>query len=228
MNKVCEFCGANFESRRISTRFCSKECADRSRNIYKREQKQLRNEKLMLEFIRLYKTGKIDKEIAVKIGKSKTWCCQMRVKLGLPRQGLKKLQQKEAHKQDLAQMEVRFCKKCGTFFYPIRLNQIFCSTKCQRNLYNQSNDIKRKRLKDMSAADIPLDEVYRKYNGICYLCGGKCDFDDYEWVNGHKNVHGNYPSREHVIPLSKGGSHTWDNVKLAHIRCNSSKGVRCG
>lgn len=35
---------------------------------------------------------------------------------------------------------------------------------------------------------------------------------------------GDYPSVDHVIPLSKGGTHTWDNVKLAHKRCNSKKG----
>ena len=26
---------------------------------------------------------------------------------------------------------------------------------------------------------------------------------------------------DHLVPLSKGGTHTWTNVKLAHHRCNS-------
>lgn len=29
---------------------------------------------------------------------------------------------------------------------------------------------------------------------------------------------------EHVIPLCKGGTHTWDNVRPAHASCNFSKG----
>lgn len=29
-----------------------------------------------------------------------------------------------------------------------------------------------------------------------------------------------YPTIDHVIPLSKGGSHTWDNVKVACGECN--------
>ena len=33
----------------------------------------------------------------------------------------------------------------------------------------------------------------------------------------------NYPSIDHVIPVSKGGTHTWDNVKLAHRHCNTMK-----
>jgi len=29
---------------------------------------------------------------------------------------------------------------------------------------------------------------------------------------------------EHILPISKGGTHTWDNVAPAHYRCNLAKG----
>lgn len=29
---------------------------------------------------------------------------------------------------------------------------------------------------------------------------------------------------EHALPISKGGTHTWDNVYPAHYRCNLDKG----
>ena len=29
---------------------------------------------------------------------------------------------------------------------------------------------------------------------------------------------------EHIIPLSRGGTHTWDNTVPAHARCNFRKG----
>ena len=32
-----------------------------------------------------------------------------------------------------------------------------------------------------------------------------------------------YPSIDHIIPVSRGGTHTWDNVQLAHRYCNSIK-----
>ncbi|WP_158070491.1 HNH endonuclease [Streptomyces luteocolor] len=34
------------------------------------------------------------------------------------------------------------------------------------------------------------------------------------------------PSLDHVIPLSRGGSHRRDNVQLAHLRCNLRKNNR--
>lgn len=29
---------------------------------------------------------------------------------------------------------------------------------------------------------------------------------------------------EHIVPISRGGTHTWDNVAPAHYKCNMSKG----
>jgi len=29
---------------------------------------------------------------------------------------------------------------------------------------------------------------------------------------------------EHIVPISKGGTHTWDNVAPAHAKCNFEKG----
>jgi len=34
------------------------------------------------------------------------------------------------------------------------------------------------------------------------------------------------PSIDHVIPISHGGAHSWDNVQLAHVVCNVRRGAR--
>ena len=55
------------------------------------------------------------------------------------------------------------------------------------------------------------------------ICGRPCDYEDYT-VDGDIFIAGNwYPSIDHVIPVSKGGRHSWDNVKLAHRLCNTVK-----
>lgn len=66
---------------------------------------------------------------------------------------------------------------------------------------------------------ITLKRVRAKYNDVCQICG--LLVDDSAIENGH--IKRLYPTIDHIIPLSKGGSHTWDNVRLAHMSCNAGK-----
>lgn len=34
------------------------------------------------------------------------------------------------------------------------------------------------------------------------------------------------PTIDHILPISRGGSHTWDNVKTAHLGCNQRKNCK--
>ena len=61
-------------------------------------------------------------------------------------------------------------------------------------------------------SDITLAGVYKKDHGICYLC--------------HLFVPAKQASMEHVIPFAKGGTHTHDNIRLSHLKCNLRKGDR--
>lgn len=74
--------------------------------------------------------------------------------------------------------------------------------------------------------DITLQKVFDKDNGICYLCGKLCNKDDIQQIEGRWVVGPTYPSIEHVIPLSRGGKHSWGNVRLAHMKCNLKKGSK--
>lgn len=71
--------------------------------------------------------------------------------------------------------------------------------------------------------DITLEKLYNRDRGICALCGEHCNYDDYILKDKTFIAGNDYPSIDHIKPLSKGGSHTWDNVQLAHKRCNSIK-----
>jgi len=39
-------------------------------------------------------------------------------------------------------------------------------------------------------------------------------------------THNLYPSIDHIVPISKGGSHTMDNVQVAHRICNGKKSAK--
>jgi len=52
-------------------------------------------------------------------------------------------------------------------------------------------------------------EVFRRDSHTCQYCGST-----------------KHLTLDHVLPRSKGGTHTWDNVVAACERCNSAKGDR--
>ena len=66
---------------------------------------------------------------------------------------------------------------------------------------------------------ISLKALIKRDKGICQICGAPTNEDDL--INGH--IGRMYPTLDHIIPLSKGGTHTWDNVQLAHMACNAGK-----
>lgn len=66
--------------------------------------------------------------------------------------------------------------------------------------------------------DISIRKLIERDGNKCYLCNNETTFE----VN---HTHNKYPTIEHVIPIAKGGTHSWDNVKVACRECNINKGV---
>lgn len=123
------------------------------------------------------------------------------------------------------QIEFAVCRQCGALFPLSGGRKIFCSDECMRKYGNSQGSYKRdKRIKERTKdKDITLEKLYERDGGRCYLCGCKCDWDDCEREGGAFIAGDKYPSIEHVVPLSKGGEHSWENVKLACRRCNYLK-----
>lgn len=66
---------------------------------------------------------------------------------------------------------------------------------------------------------ITLKKLIERDKGICQICGQPIDEKD---IKG-RHIRSKYPTLDHIIPLSKGGTHTWDNIQLAHMKCNGGK-----
>lgn len=116
------------------------------------------------------------------------------------------------------------CTVCGSQFTPIRVNQEFCSKACREKNYNTLNPDYgsakrgryRARLANAEHKPYSATEIFQRDGWRCGICGGK--------VNKKKK----YPdplsaSIDHIIPLSRGGCDTEDNVQLSHLKCNVSK-----
>lgn len=139
---------------------------------------------------------------------------------------LKAEKKKTAKKLKANQIGIKFCEECNLAIIPN--NRKVCD-ECKRKAQRANEDRKatKRRLKIKESkfdSDITVEETFKRYKGICYLCGKPCDWNDYKIVNGNKVVGGKYPTREHVLALANGGTHTWDNVRLACHACNSKKG----
>lgn len=136
-------------------------------------------------------------------------------------------QKKKAERFSRSQLiSMRTCVECGELFIPKSKSNIRCSSACIRKGLNRSADA---RLNENNVVDkdITLTKLYKRDNGICYLCGRKCNWNDYlTRSNGVVIAGDEYPSIEHVVPLSKGGLHCWDNVMLACRGCNTKKNAK--
>lgn len=143
-----------------------------------------------------------------------------------------KEKRKSSHKLKQNQIGFKFCGDCGLSI--ILSNRQLCDdclAKHQleiRKEQNRNKEINRRTKEQNCKRDkgITLKKVYIRDNGICYLCGRVCDWNDYKIVNDAFIVGGSYPTIEHVLALCNGGTHTWDNIKLACHACNTKKGRR--
>lgn len=63
---------------------------------------------------------------------------------------------------------------------------------------------------ECTLTDEDWEKLLLQSNGFCYYCGKPHQLREL--------------TIDHVIPMSKGGGHTRDNVVMACIKCNASKG----
>lgn len=129
------------------------------------------------------------------------------------------------NRSSLKEVKISKCKTCDSVYRSTR-NKVYCSIRCANKAHEMKKAIKRRKMEQNGVVDhsITLDKLIKRENKLCYICGDECDSNDFTISSkGHFIVGKNYPSIEHVIPIAKGGTHTWDNVKLAHHHCNSIK-----
>lgn len=147
---------------------------------------------------------------------------------------IKKRQQEQEDRRRLRELKTKehekklqkICIECGKEFKANTIGAKICSDVCRRKRNNRLREIhRRNKLKENGIVDytISLTRLIKRDKGICKLCGRKVDTKDYEIKNNAFIAKKAYPSIDHIVPVSKGGMHTWDNVQLAHHKCNSIK-----
>ena len=78
---------------------------------------------------------------------------------------------------------------------------------------------RRARMKNQFVEDVDANVVYERDGWICQLC-----LHPVSKIADKRIV--DVASLDHIIPLSKGGEHSYKNTQLAHLSCNVRKGNR--
>lgn len=120
------------------------------------------------------------------------------------------------------------CEYCSNHFVnsDVRKKRKFCSFNCYlsaigvsknntKRYYNNTHIVRAKKY-NVKYEYIDIENIFNSDKWICKICGSTVDkFKPYP--------HPLSASLDHIIPLSKGGTHTIDNVQLSHLKCNLQK-----
>lgn len=243
-NRTCDFCGVEFIAHRKDKQFCSKICKDRARhNLNKEPYKKIciicGNEfETYREAVKCCSSECTKKNCRNNSNRSRPGRRDSRYKYTWDEYIAKRKAEAEERKAQKAKLKNLWdfiqiieekvdkeCIVCGGIYHSKYQGSRFCSEDCRR-YYNNRHKDKRISKDKIIDKDITLKKLFKRDNGKCWICGGDCDWND-TFINdlGNKRYGPAYPSKDHVIPVARGGFESWDNVRLAHLKCNIEKSV---
>jgi endogenous inhibitor of DNA gyrase (YacG/DUF329 family) len=132
----------------------------------------------------------------------------------------------------------KFCKHCGKSIALDGTNRVSCSEYCKQevlrkwakrsyekrfkngkgqNLSRKQSYEKRAKKHGVKIVDFDPNEIFIRDNWICHVCKKKVD-NETSWPSP------DYPTLDHIKPMSLGGDHSPENVACCHLSCNISKG----
>ena len=154
-------------------------------------------------------------------------CVELERKARITKQDIERAERKrriDINKvRNAKQIRLVACALCGEIFTTVDTRRVYCSDECRRrsNMSTRSSD-DRLNKSNIVDRDITLEKLYTRDKGVCQICGGRCDYNDYRYnENGIFIAGEKYPSKDHIVELCNGGKHSWDNIRLAHRGCNS-------
>lgn len=112
------------------------------------------------------------------------------------------------------------CIECEAIFTPILGARNYCSYECSNRHTRRTHKARRRAWeKGRGLVDeINPYKIFIRDRWMCRACG----------CSAPRELRGSYdpcaPELDHVVPLSKGGSHTMDNLQLLCRKCNGKKG----
>jgi hypothetical protein len=206
----CEVCGKEFQHRGGANRCCSRECGWK---IQKRTGESNDWEHFWF------------RDCAI-CGDRLVTSRRLRVICARRECGLEIKRRKEYETRSRAPRPICTCRECGLKFIPGASDKrrLFCSDTCCGRAGHRDTKARRKLIIRSRGGDgiqstaIRFTDVWDQTGGYCHICGRLCARREMRLELK--------PTLDHVIPLSRGGSHLMSNAAIAHFICNTFKGDR--
>lgn len=119
--------------------------------------------------------------------------------------------------------EPSLCTRCNSFYYRVKKRQRICSDECLEEGRLQSRrkakSLRRARIRGANKAEaVDPFKVFDRDGWRCQICFMKTPRSKRGLIDDRA------PELDHIVPLSKGGDHTYANTQCACRNCNVKKG----
>lgn len=204
VKRTCEICNKKIIADNYYTNICSDECIK-----YKKEQIKLikTKEKLKNKKIKVYKTKCKHCDNTIISKRKRSYCNDVCV------------DKAKNKRRSLRKRKFKKCHNCSAWHYKVGF---YCTERCRKKVNSimnkEYNKVRYKIAKENGKFDrgITIEKLMKRDGERCYLCGDAVLFDLHY-------LHPKYPTIEHVLAIKNGGTHSWDNVKVACRECNTRK-----
>jgi 5-methylcytosine-specific restriction endonuclease McrA len=222
--RACLWCEAVFAPRRSFSKYCSLKCAERSASsVYETLAAQQDGERRRANRVSYRRFQKAYADLLADIQKLNRrcgWCDDPIGRLHLARKYCSEscMRFDSGHRATSSPIYVKVCAICPKVFTARRASALYCSKGCVREGRSQDRIGARR------------NDIFERDGWICKLCDSPVDLTDFRTVPGADGreafVAGPlYPSVDHIVPQSLGGSHEDHNLRTAHFGCNSERGA---
>lgn len=206
----CVRCGTEFHKRRDDHVACSLKC----RGILNRAVRPSRAVLSHSLAIEVRNCARCEKPFTPATYQQ-TFCCST-------------CKQKAGNKKALAKRpkkrnpEMRFtCPECSVIYCPRDKRQKYCTLLCSGKAFHRINTrVRRARIAKVIVEPVDPIVVFNRDGWKCQLCGVKTP----KHLRGSRD--NKAPELDHIVPVSKGGEHSYRNTQCACKSCNRSKGSK--
>jgi 5-methylcytosine-specific restriction endonuclease McrA len=213
----CICCGNTYKPKTSKTKYCGSECANKHKaKMYRLPSSKVQQAKVTVNGVKIGATCKLSFDkcrvcngpratLSPKTGLYCSGKCQ--------RQYYYQLDCKRGKRKRKSGLSV--CAWCGAKQYLAKhASKLFCSAKCS----SRKAKCERRHRKRATSYSVGISwkTAVERFGWACAGCGVICI----------RPLGFNNPieaTLDHIVPISNGGSHTWDNVQILCRDCNTAK-----